>query len=536
MYWSLHPASLIDLWVPRLVNDLPVNPAARAALFESREALFACIYLGAGAAALVAASLALGFDRFKAFATGGFVFSLLASLGRHTAFYPFLLRVTPLFLFRYPEKYVIPAGFFWALLVGLACRDWLSAGGDQSRWRVAAALAGIVPAALLAASLATLRGPAILMEAVEPIGLLAREHLLAAVSWKWIAPASASASVATLAWLRCRRPSRAAWTSAAMAALVLVDLAAVGRTVNPLAPPELMTLRPALLERVRPGSRVWASVSTDPEWLNREVDRGPAGWEWQWWSSAALRDLIWPPTGARWGLGGSFDGDFTGLAPPLLNNLTLIVRNAVGSPVGRRVLQIGGVDYVVGTEDWPTLEDAGRIPSTLAREIRLYRVPDTLPRAYVVRRTRVAAEPRSVEILGEATFDPATEIVVPPGGQALSGPMGPRDPLRELWRRADSIGLEVDASVPAYVVALESFYSGWRARVDDRPVEIVRANVLFQAAPVPAGRHRVVFEYRPAAVGWGAALTGVALGLGLVASLRRKRLSGAGLPDRGGPQ
>jgi hypothetical protein len=148
----------------------------------------------------------------------------------------------------------------------------------------------------------------------------------------------------------------------------------------------------------------------------------------------------------------------------------------------------------------------------------------------------VAPEPTSVEILGDASFDPAAEIVVPPGAQPLSGPPGPPDSLRELWRRADSIGLAIDASGPAYVVALESFYPGWRAKVDDRPVEIVRANVLFQAARVPAGRHTVVFEYRPAAVAWGGALTGAGMGLGLAASLRRRRRSQAGLPDRSGPQ
>lgn len=537
MYWSLHPASLLDLWVPRFVNDLPANAAARAALFESREALFACIYVGAGATALVAASMALRFNRFKAFAAGGFVFSILAALGRHTICYPFLIRVTPLFLFRYPEKYVIPAGFFWALLVGLAVEDWLSPREiGTARWRVAAALAGLVPAALLAGSVVTLGGPAPLMDAVQPIGPLAREYLLAGLSWKWIGPAVVAAAVATLAWLRARRPSRAAWSAALVAALVLVDLAAVGRTVNPLAPPELMRRRPALLDRVPTGSRVWVSMSKPPEWLNRQVIRGPAGWEWQWWWSAALRDMIWPPTGARWGLRGSFDGDFTGLAPPLLSNLTLVLRNAAGSLVGRRVLQIGGVDYVVGTDDWPPLEEAGRIASTLAEPIRLYHVPGTLPRAYAVRNARVAAEPRSVEILGDPSFDPAAEIVVPPGAEPLSGPPGPPDPLRELWRRADSVGLEVDASAPAYVVALESFYSGWRARVDDRPVGIVRANVLFQAVPVPAGRHTVVLEYRPTAVAWGGALTAAAVALGLATPLRRRRPSRAGLPDRVGPQ
>jgi hypothetical protein len=245
--------------------------------------------------------------------------------------------------------------------------------------------------------------------------------------------------------------------------------------------------------------------------------------------------MVWPPTGARWGLRGSFDGDFTGLAPPLLGNLTLILRNAVGSLVGRRVLQIGGVDYVIGTDDWPMLEDVGRISSTLAAPIRLYRVPETLPSLFVVRRTRVAAEPESLQVLADPSFDPATEIVVPPGAPELAAPPGPPGLVRELWRRADSLGLEVETAAPAYVVALQTFHGGWRARVDDRPAEVVRANVLFQAVRVDPGHHKVVLEYRPAAVLWGAALSGLSAILALAVLAPRRRRAPV-LPSLATPQ
>ncbi len=63
-YWSLHPESLVDLAVPRLVADAPLSMADRERLFEGREPLFACLYVGVVTLALSALGLAL--DRARA--------------------------------------------------------------------------------------------------------------------------------------------------------------------------------------------------------------------------------------------------------------------------------------------------------------------------------------------------------------------------------------------------------------------------------------------------------------------------------------
>src|SRR5262249_19966802 len=41
LYWSVHPASLLDMVLPRLLSETTWNDAIRARLFESREPLFA---------------------------------------------------------------------------------------------------------------------------------------------------------------------------------------------------------------------------------------------------------------------------------------------------------------------------------------------------------------------------------------------------------------------------------------------------------------------------------------------------------------
>lgn len=62
---------------------------------------------------------------------------------------------------------------------------------------------------------------------------------------------------------------------------------------------------------------------------------------------------------------------------------------------------------------------------------------------------------------------------------------------------ADRIVCEVEAPTDGYLVLLDSYYPGWKARVDGADAPVLRANYAFRGAAVPAGTHRVEFRYRP---------------------------------------
>jgi uncharacterized membrane protein YfhO len=53
----------------------------------------------------------------------------------------------------------------------------------------------------------------------------------------------------------------------------------------------------------------------------------------------------------------------------------------------------------------------------------------------------------------------------------------------------------------------ELFYPGWQAYIDGNKALTLRADYLLRAIPMPAGRHNVVFVYRPASFLIGAAIT-----------------------------
>jgi hypothetical protein len=504
LYWSLHPASLVDFLVPRLVADLPISEAVRAALFESREPLFADHYIGAAALVLAAIGLFACRGPLRNYAALGLAAAIVLSLGQHTPVYPALMRVTPLGMLRFPSKYVIAVGFFWALLVAMGADVMLRSAPPRRSSRAAACVA--LALALLAAG-------AVAWLTAYPDGL---SNLLAPAATEIAAAAHATASLAKtcgvlavaggLVWLAPGVRPGAVVARTALVVLALTDLTLTGRRVNTAAPAELITARPDVAQLVPEGSRLYVSLAHKDEWL--KLDRKPPGWEPSWAMALGWLQLVLPPTGARFGLEGSYDGDFTGLGPPLLSNLTLILSKAAGSPLALRLLRMAGVDYVVapGSAPWPLLEPVAEVPSVLSGPVRLFRVPGPFAHAVVRGRARWAGEPASVNLLGDAAFDPDREVILAGSGEeeSIADFAGQ---VRELSRRADRLELVVETSHQAYLVVLQTHDTGWRAFVDDVPAPLLRANVLFQGVVVPAGRHVVRLMYRPPAVLWGAGLS-----------------------------
>lgn len=515
MYWSLHPASLLDFLVPGLVAGLPLDSAARAALFESREPLFAAQYLGAAALVLAGFGALAARGLLRACAVVGLPAAVLLALGRHTPFYPILAAVTPLGLLRFPSKYVILVGFFWALLVALGVEAWLRGDVPARRRRAVVGLALGLAVLALAAGLWVGAAPPELMRHLAE----ARAADVSAAAARLLSSAALLGLAGLLASFGARTGRLAAVARIALLLLALGDLVRVGRGVNPAAPEELLTSRPSWSGLVPAGSRLYVSQGQ-----SLELARVPQGWEPRWAQALGRIELAWPPLGARAGFTGSFDGDFTGLAPPLLSNLTLILSGVEGAPLSTRLLRLGGVDFVVTASDteWPELEPVVEVPTHLRRPVRVFRVPRSAPDAYFVGRARAAGEPRSVLLLREEGFDPEREAVVA-GIAQDAGRIEASGRVWEVARRPDRLELGVEASEPGYVVVLQTYDTGWRARVGAAPAALLRANVLFQAVAVPAGRSHVVLEYRPGSVVLGAAVSALGVLVCLVAGLRGPR-------------
>ena len=60
------------------------------------------------------------------------------------------------------------------------------------------------------------------------------------------------------------------------------------------------------------------------------------------------------------------------------------------------------------------------------------------------------------------------------------------------------VEISLDNKHPGFLILLDTYYPGWHAYLDNKPVKIYRADYLFRAVYIPApGKHTVVFKYRP---------------------------------------
>ena len=88
-----------------------------------------------------------------------------------------------------------------------------------------------------------------------------------------------------------------------------------------------------------------------------------------------------------------------------------------------------------------------------------------------------------------------------PGGNCLAEPAGTVEVLKE---RAGEYQVETDSTQGGWVFAAISWYPGWQADVDGRPVTIYHGDYLFWAIPVQAGKHILTVKYSPIGFYFGA--------------------------------
>ncbi len=153
-----------------------------------------------------------------------------------------------------------------------------------------------------------------------------------------------------------------------------------------------------------------------------------------------------------------------------------------------------------------------------------------LPRAWVASAIKALPEHdllaavRHSRLPDGTRFDPRTTALVDEGRlpQVSTFPQGDTSaPVR----RIDDSSVTVDVSTAGggMLVLSDVWYPGWRARVDDTPATVLRADGALRGVIVPPGRHTVVFELvSPTRLaGAGTSLLGVAIGLVLLVSRRR---------------
>jgi hypothetical protein len=129
-----------------------------------------------------------------------------------------------------------------------------------------------------------------------------------------------------------------------------------------------------------------------------------------------------------------------------------------------------------------------------------------------------ASEPRAALPETRSTVAPEARILVAPEARILVAPEA-----RILVDEPARVVVSASTDAPAWLVLTDTWFPGWRARLDGADVAVRRADHAFRAVALPSGRHEVEFTFAPRGLRRGAAVTLAALALVGLLLLPRRR-------------
>jgi hypothetical protein len=132
----------------------------------------------------------------------------------------------------------------------------------------------------------------------------------------------------------------------------------------------------------------------------------------------------------------------------------------------------------------------------------LYENPRALPRVMLATNWRIADFDALIKTGQWPQFDPEQTVLLdhaPPIHTRLAEPATFQAAGTVAISHYENtvVGVDVVATKASFVVLNSMWHPWWRATVDGKPADILKANVIFGAVRVPAGRHRVEFVFEP---------------------------------------
>ena len=466
------------------------------------------------------------------------VVSLLFTFGAPTYKIPFYLMPGWNQLHT-PFRWVFPYTFSACVLAGLGA-GWLSANGERLRaelaarspwrwfWRAAAwgpLLAGVIGLGGLAASL-VLRGPVVGLadRVLARSGALQRAFASGEMLYSYefrnflifSAVLVASGVIFLLVGRERRLPNALAgvpiWQPLAVA-LVAAELFVWGSGFNPATDPALLNFTPPAVQFLQSDPERFRITGYGDDSMQPNAPMIAGIEDIRGYDSIILKQYT----------------DFMGL----IEKQGLLMYNRVGrlfdaASLDSPLLDLLNVKYVVTEQQI----DRPNYRLVYDRELKIYLNEDYLPRTFIVHQAEVLGSQEAVAArLQESGLDLRRDVLLEqaPAGGALALPAdgGTNAASSAVLRDYQPSGVLVDAdlSVDGFLVLTDTYADGWKALVDGKETEILRADYNFRAVYLPAGNHEVEFRYRPQSFlvgGFVSLAAGAALVLAVIYSLWRR--------------
>ncbi|MCX7341308.1 MAG: hypothetical protein NT037_12455 [Hyphomicrobiales bacterium] len=501
---SLHPAFLLTAFIGDLfgaadpkVDFWGPSSAAWAPGSLTLSQNMGQVYVGALPLLAVIFWLAGGIRRVSAearFVLGALLAMIIYAVGAYTPLFPLIFHWLPgADMFRRPADATFMIGALMALLTGFAVNTILSESSPSASLRplaITVALTGSAFAAALAIAFALGRlglawpaiviGAAWLSSALVLLGLLTRLDRERVAARPILALLVAGIGLHVAADIRVNNgPNESTAMSSERFAVM-----------EPNTDNDTIAYLKAVLARGHrePArrDRVELLVS-DFHWPNLGMIHG---FDTAFGYNPLHLAQFTEATGARDHMGSALERTFTPMFPSFRSTFAdmLGLRFIISAiPVEHvdRSLKPGDVTLLARTADG-----------------YIYENPRALPRAMVVPAARQADFASLLDEGLPADFDPRKVVLLEkPGEDTILAPAAGEGAAKTQVRLASyantEIVVEVEAATAGYLVLNDVWHPWWRATVNNEEADILKANVLFRAVQIEAGRSTIRFSFRP---------------------------------------
>jgi hypothetical protein len=360
-------------------------------------------------------------------------------------------------------------------------------------------------------------------------------------------------------WHKAWRDDRASWRWGLLA-LIAADLAVANYWLVPTAPTDIWRRAPSPLEAMgaaphtppAPGDALRVYRGSLMRWRPASFSRTGAS-DRMAQIAAWERDTLFPKYGLNHGI--SLVESYGSLKAVDIESFFVIAKSygprqpdaRVGEVPHPAALRLLGTQFLLAPRGWQPIlvnqpQFAVRVPFPpgvpRAEGAAMWRVTNPLPRAWIVHqveqlppltgRNLAAVDERTRDVLFPRTGDGdqrsarnfRTSAVVetdlplslPRAAGQIAGEkcaVGSYGPHR--------VEIAVTLNAPGLVVLSDAFAPGWLATVQSggtaRPADVLRTNRICRGILLPAGEHRIRYEYRPSRFIGGAWMSGAACAL-----------------------
>ena len=331
-------------------------------------------------------------------------------------------------------------------------------------------------------------------------------------------------------------------TAGAICAITALDLFIQQPRQNPMVPAGTWLAPPSSVALVRgatPQPRTFTPRHRDVHRQTFQVARGWADVE----PYFQLRDVLAPNLGG--GLWNVPSGDcYVGVSPRWyvdvwgdhnreLSLMAMLAANDINGGMLRvrpnlpAVLAAYGVTHMLSS--YPV--EGARLPfEGRSGSAYVYRV-EGAARVRVVPEARHVTDAEAASLLLAPVFDATRTVLLhdapPDVGPLTAGAVADGARAAIVGETHDTVTIEAAAPADAFLLLADTFYPGWSADVDGRPVPLFRANLSVRAIQLPRGTHTVRFRYEMPGLTRGLAISAAAIVLLLLwtaAAFARGRL------------